>query len=76
MTSRTRINNATCPVRIVSVAQPYGFKTIGSFYKFLKQCNPSAKLYFGISHIRVLNMRKIVEAELGINPYQHSSEGV
>ena len=64
MTTRTKINNATCPVRIVAVAQPYGFKTIGSFYKFLKQCNPAAKLYYGISHVRVTDMLRIVEREL------------
>ena len=74
MTTRTKISN--CPVRISAVAEPLGFKTIGAFYKFLKQCKPATKLYYGISHIRVLNMRKLVEVELGINPYQHSSEGV
>lgn len=70
MTSRTKINNANCPIRIVAVAQPYGFKTIGSFHKFLKQCTPAAKLYYGISHVRVTDMLRIVEREL------NSSEGV
>jgi len=42
MTTRTKINEATCPIRIVAVARPYGFKTIGAFYKFLKQCLESS----------------------------------
>jgi hypothetical protein len=61
---RTKISN--CEVRIKAVAEPYGFKTIGTFHKFLKQCNPSAKLYFGISHIRVTDMLRLVEKELNI----------
>jgi hypothetical protein len=64
MTTRTKIS--ACPVRISAVATPYGFKTIGSFHKFLKQCNPAAKLYFGISYIRVTQMLRLVEKELDI----------
>jgi hypothetical protein len=64
MTTRTKIS--ACPVRISAVAIPYGFKTIGTFHKFLKQCNPAAKLYFGISHIRVTEMLRLVERELNI----------
>lgn len=67
MTLRSKINNATCPIRIVAVAQPYGFKTIGSFYKFLKQCNPTAKLSFGISHVRAAQMISIIEREIKIS---------
>jgi hypothetical protein len=59
MTTRTKISN--CDVRIKAVAEPYGFKTLGTFHKFLKQCNPSAKLYYGISHIRVTEMLRFVE---------------
>ena len=62
MTTRTKISD--CPVRISAVATPYGFKTIGSFHKFLKQCKPTAKLSYGISHIRVAQMISIVEREL------------
>lgn len=62
MTTRTKIS--ACPVRISAVATPLGFKTIGAFHKFLKQCNPCTKLYFGISHIRVAQMISIVEREL------------
>ena len=64
MTTRTKIS--ACPVRISAVATPLGFKTIGSFHKFLKQCNPAAKLYFGISYIRVTQMLRLVEKELDI----------
>lgn len=62
MTTRTKIKD--CPVRISAVATNYGFKTIGSFHKFLKQCNPCAKLYFGMSHVRATDMLRIVEREL------------
>jgi hypothetical protein len=64
MSNKTRIQN--CSVRISSVATPYGFKTLGSFHKFLKQCNPNAKLYFGITHIRVCNVLRYVENELNL----------
>ena len=67
MTLRTKINNAVCPIRIVAVAEPYGFKTVGSFYKFLKQCNPAAKLYYGISHVRASQMLHIIEKEIKIS---------
>ena len=66
MTIRTKINEATCPIRIVAVARPYGFKTIGAFHKFLKQCMPAAKLYYGTTHIRVTDMLRLVERELNI----------
>lgn len=64
MTMRTKISN--CSVRVKAVAEPYGFKTIGTFHKFLKQCRPAAKLYYGISHIRVTDMLRLVEKELNI----------
>ena len=64
MTTRTKIS--ACPVRISAVAIPYGFKTIGTFHKFLKQCMPAAKLYYGISHFRVTDMLRLVEKELNI----------
>jgi hypothetical protein len=66
MTTRTKINETTCPIRIVAVARTYGFKTIGTFHKFLKQCNPCAKLYFGMSHVRATDMLRLVERELNI----------
>lgn len=46
------------------IANSYGFKTIGSFQKFLNQCMPNAKLYLGTGHIRVAMLRKEVEREL------------
>jgi len=62
MTTRTKIS--ACSIRISAVATPYGFKTIGSFHKFLKQCNPTAKLYYGNNYIRVAYMLKLVISEL------------
>lgn len=64
MTTRTKISN--CDVRIKAVAEPYGFKTLGAFHKFLKQCMPAAKLYYGTTHIRVTDMLRLVERELNI----------
>ena len=63
----TRINSADCPVRITSLAKPYGFKTIGSFYKFVNQCDPNAKLYFGTTHMRAVNVLRVLNKQLGIN---------
>jgi hypothetical protein len=62
MTTRTKIS--ACPVRISGVATPYGFKTLGAFHKFLKQCTPGAKLYYGMSYVRAAQMLVIVEREL------------
>lgn len=63
----TRINSADCPVRITSLAKPYGFKTIGSFYKFVRKCDPSAKLYFGTTHMRASQVLRVMDKYLGIN---------
>jgi hypothetical protein len=52
-----------CSVRIKSVAEPLGFKTLGSFHKFLLKCDLNAKLYFGITYIRVYQALKYVEKE-------------
>jgi hypothetical protein len=61
MNKRTKITNDKFSVRICQIASTYGFKTIGSFHKFLKQCVPSAKLGLGIGHVRVANVLKEVE---------------
>jgi hypothetical protein len=39
--------------RISKVSRSYGFKTLGKFYRFLKQLeHPSVKLYYGTSYVR------------------------
>jgi hypothetical protein len=53
-----------CSVRVREVAEPLGFKTLGSFYKFLKGCQPTAKLYHGLTHVRAAQALKWVEQEL------------
>jgi hypothetical protein len=63
----TRINSADCPVRITSLAKPYGFKTIGSFYKFVRKCDPNAKLYFGTTHMRAVHVLRVMDKYLGID---------
>jgi hypothetical protein len=62
MNSLTRITS--CSARIRSLAEPFGFKTIGSFYKFLKQAKPHTRLHFGITYIRVAKALRYVEEEL------------
>lgn len=62
MTKRTKISNDKFSVRICIIASNYGFKTIGSFHKFLKQCVPSAKLGLGIGHVRVSSVLKEVDS--------------
>lgn len=61
MGNKTRITNNKFSVRICQIASNYGFTTIGSFYKFLKQCVPNAKLGLGVGHVRVANVLKEVE---------------
>lgn len=64
MTTKTRISTADLSVRLINIANIYGFKTVGSFYKFLKQCNPSAKLCVGLGHSRATMLLKELEREL------------
>jgi hypothetical protein len=52
-----------CSVRVRSLAEPLGFKTLLAFYKFLKQCNPNARIAFGVSHVRAVDARKLCERE-------------
>ena len=59
-----RISNSQLSDDIKAIANSYGFKTIGKFNQFLKQCNPNTKLYFGIYHIRVSKVSKQLNAYL------------
>jgi hypothetical protein len=52
-----------CTIRIRAIAEPYGFKTLKSFHKFLLQCKPDAKLYYGMTSIRIADALKYVEKE-------------
>jgi len=61
MTNRTKITNDKFSVRVCQIASSYGFTTIGSFYKFLKQCIPTAKLGLGMGYVRVASVLKEVE---------------
>jgi hypothetical protein len=66
MNNRTKITNDKFSIRICQIASNYGFKTIGSFHKFLKNCNPNAKLGLEMGHIRVANILKEVEECIGL----------
>ncbi len=61
MNNRIKITNDKFSIRICQIASNYGFKTIGSFHKFLKQCNPNAKLGLEMGHVRVSNILKEIE---------------
>jgi len=65
MTNRTRITSDKFSVRICQLANSYGFKTIGSFHKFLKQSKPTAKLGLGVGHVRVAMVLKEVQSYFG-----------
>jgi hypothetical protein len=64
MNNRTKITNDKFSIRICQIASNYGFKTIGSFHKFLKQCNPNTKLGLEMGCVRVASILKKVEEEL------------
>jgi hypothetical protein len=52
-----------CSVRIKSIAEPLGFKTLTSFKKFVQGCQLNAKLYFGITHVRAVTALKYIDDE-------------
>lgn len=58
---RHRINNERFSIRLCLVANAYGFKTIGSMYKALKQANPSTKWYFNTSYVRGAMLLREIE---------------
>jgi hypothetical protein len=59
---RHRINNERFSIRLCSVASTYGFKTVGSMYKALKQAKPTAKWSFNTSYMRgAILLREIEE---------------
>ena len=59
-----RISNSQLSDDVKTIAASYGFKTIGKFNQFLKQCNPNTKLYHGVYHIRVSKVNKQLNAYL------------
>jgi hypothetical protein len=61
MKPRTKIKN--CSVRIRVMAEPLGFKTLGSFQKFLKQCDPEARLHFGLTYMNAARALRLVDLE-------------
>ena len=61
---RHRINNERFSVRLCAVADAYGFKTIGSMYKALKQAKPSTKWSFNTSHMRSAMLLREIEEYL------------
>lgn len=46
-----------------SLAEPLGFTTLASFEKFVKKCDPHAKIYFNISHERACRVLRLIEKE-------------
>lgn len=58
-----RIKIENCSVRIRYLAEPLGFKTLASFHKFIKQCQPDAKIYFNAGYMRARDVLKAIERE-------------
>lgn len=59
-----RINNQRFSVRLCSVASTYGFKTIGSMYKAIKQALPTAKWQCNTSYVRGVYLLREIEEYL------------
>lgn len=64
MSPLTRITNDKFSVSICHIATLYGFKTIGSLRKFLKQCQPNAKLSLGVGHVRAAILLRQIDRDL------------
>ena len=58
-----RIKIQNCSVRIMYLAEPLGFKTLASFHKFIKQCDPQAKIYSNGSYMRAQEVLKAIDRE-------------
>jgi hypothetical protein len=52
MKKRHRINSERFTIRLCSVANTYGFKTVGTMLAALSKANPSAKWSYGTSFVR------------------------
>lgn len=60
--NRLLINNQRFSIRFCNVAKSYGFKTIGSFSKFLNNLQgPHVKLYYNTASIRASYLIKELE---------------
>lgn len=55
--NRLKINNSRFSVSLCSIAKTYGFKTVGSFSKFLNNLeSPSTKLYYNTTYVRAFKL--------------------
>jgi hypothetical protein len=61
MTRRIKIDN--CSVRIKSIAEPLGFKSLVKFRRFLLGCTPQYRLYYGITYINAKEALRLVDKE-------------
>jgi hypothetical protein len=62
-----RINNTRFSLELCNVAENYGFKTIGSMYKAIKQASPNIKWQItgsNIDYIRGIHLLREIEAYL------------
>jgi hypothetical protein len=58
MSNRTRITADKFSFTLYAIAQSYGLNTVGKLSRFLEGCKPTAKLYVGVNHVRVAQVRK------------------
>lgn len=64
--TKQRINNQRFSISLCTVAKTYGFKTIGSMQKALKQATPNAKWQCNTSHVRGATLVRELEAYLKV----------
>lgn len=70
--NRLRINNERFTIRFCIVAKTYGFKTVGSFKRFLDNLeSPNVKLYFNMSHVRALFIIRELDEFIKTYPNTH-----
>lgn len=60
----TRMKSACLSVRVLAVAETYGFTTVGQMYRFLKKANPHAQLCYRGCTVRVHRLLEELDREL------------
>jgi hypothetical protein len=61
MNKLLRINSERFSVRLCRIAENYGFKTVGSLYKAVKQAKPTTKWSNGVGYLRGSRIIKELE---------------
>lgn len=67
--NKQRINNERFSISLCTVAKTYGFKTIGTMHKALKQACPNTKWQRNTSYVRGAILLKEIETYLNPEKY-------